>query len=666
MPAQLLYAGEPVGHLFPRKGSRMTLSSSSHAQGNTHKPLRSTSVAHTATLFRDTFWAPRLQALREQTLPAIYQQMRLDGHFTAFREEWQAGMRPIPYVFWESDISKWIEAASYSLATTPDPQLEALVDEAIVFLLSLQQPDGYLNLWFTQVEPEKRWTNLRDYHELYCAGHLTEAAVAHFQATGKRTLLDAICRYADYIDATFGPDEGKRRGYSGHEEIELALIKLYHATGEQRYLRLSHYFIEERGQRPYYFDVEAEARGETPADFWAKTYEYNQSHVPVREQHEIVGHAVRAMYLFSAVADLARELDDESLAETCEHIWNHLCAKRLYITGGLGSSEGNEGFTADYDLPNSAAYAETCAAIGLVMWSQRLLQLDADHRYADVLEQALYNGVLSGISLDGTSFFYVNPLESDGTHHRQTWYKCACCPPNLARLLLSLGSYLYTVTETDILVHLYAQCTSTLTVSGHQVTLQQETNYPWDGTVRLEIASDEAVEFGLSLRIPGWCKHAHLTLAGEDLPFELRKGYAQVKRTWRSGESLTLHLDMPVEQVYPHPSIRENAGTIALRSGPLIYCLEGTDNSVPLHQISLPANASFEKHFEPDLLGGIAVVTSTVRTLETSDWSRTLYRTEPPTSHSYQLTAIPYYAWDQRAPGEMHIWQRIDGDDPSR
>jgi len=640
----------------------MTFSLSSQTQEDAQKPLRSSFVAHTATSFQDAFWAPRLQALREQTLPAIYQQMRQDGHFTAFRDEWHAGTRHTPYVFWESDIAKWIEAASYSLATTPDPQLEALVDEAIAFLLTLQQPDGYLNLWFTQVEPEKRWTNLRDYHELYCAGHLIEAAVAHFQATGKRVLLDAVCRYADHIEATFGVEEGKRRGYSGHEEIELALIKLYRATGDQRYLRLSQYFIEERGQRPYYFDSEARARGEAPADFWATTYEYNQSHVPVREQHEIVGHAVRAMYLFSAVADLAGELEDESLRETCEHIWNHLCARRLYITGGLGSSEGNEGFTADYDLPNSAAYAETCAAIGLAMWSQRMLQLDADQRYADVLEQVLYNGVLSGISLDGTAFFYVNPLESDGSHHRQPWYKCACCPPNLSRLLLSLGHYFYSVTETDILVHLYAQCTSRLSVGGHKVTLHQDTNYPWDGTVRLDIELDQPTEFGLHLRIPGWCRGARLTLAGEDIPLELHKGYARVTRLWQSGENLTLQLAMPVERIYPHPAIRENVGKLALRSGPLVYCLESSDNPTPLQQISLAASAPFEKHFVPDLLGGIAVLSGSGRSLETADWSGTLYRATPPASQPCALTAIPYYAWDQREGGEMRIWLSVYDD----
>jgi DUF1680 family protein len=624
--------------------------------------LRSASVAHTATVLQDTFWARRLQVLREQTLFEIYEQMRQDGHFTAFRESWRAGMRPIPYVFWESDISKWIEAASYSLATTPDPQLEAMVDEAIAFLLSLQQPDGYLNLWFTQVEPERRWTNLRDHHELYCAGHLIEAAVAHVQATGKRSLIDAVCRYADYIDATFGPEEGKRRGYCGHEEIELALVKLYRCTGEQRYLRLSQYFIEERGQRPSYFDLEARARGEQPADYEMVTYEYNQSHVPIREQHEIVGHAVRAMYLFSAVADLARELGDDSLFAICQDIWQHLYAKRLYITGGLGSSEGNEGFTADYDLPNSAAYAETCAAIGLVMWSHRLLQLDADHRYADVMEQALYNGVLSGLSFDGTAFFYVNPLESDGTHQRQHWFKCACCPPNLARLLLSLGSYFYTVTETDILVHLYAQSSATLTVGSRRVTLHQQTAYPWDGTVQLVVECDEPTEFGLQVRIPGWCREARLTLAGVEVPVIARKGYARVTRIWQPGESLTLHLSMPVEYVYPHPAIRENVGKIALRSGPLIYCVEHADNPVPLHQLGVPVDPVFEKQLLTDLSGDIAVLRGTVRLLETEEWGETLYQTTPPGSRPFPLTAIPYYAWGQRTHGEMRIWLNIHPD----
>lgn len=634
----------------------MTSPVSSQAQENAPASWRSSAIAHTATRFEDGFWAPRLQAIREGALPAIYEQMRADGHFENFSEQWNGGAQRTPYIFWESDISKWIEAASYSLATHPDTALASLVDEVIAFLISHQQSDGYLNFWYTRVEPEKRWSNLRDNHELYCAGHLIEAAVAHFQATGKRSLLDAACRYADYIATVFGVDEGQRRGYPGHEEIELALVKLYHTTGEARYLRLARYFVEERGHRPHYFDAEALARGEQPTDFWASTYEYNQSHLPVREQQEVVGHAVRAMYLLSAVADLAREFDDPGLQQTGERLWHHLTGRRLYVTGALGASSANEGFTTDYDLPNLAAYAETCAAIGLVLWSHRMLLLDVQSRYADVLEQALYNGVLSGISFDGTSFFYVNPLESQGAYHRQPWYKCACCPPNLARLFLSLGQYLYTVNEDEIMVHLYAQSTSTLELDSREVTLRQHTAYPWEGTVQVEVEVAEPLEFSLHLRIPGWCKAARLTLAGEEVPLELRNGYARVRRLWRSGDRLILHLSMPVERVYAHPAVRATSGSVALQRGPLVYCLEAVDHTVPLHQLRLPRQTALEARFAAEMLGGITLIEGAASALTSADWSDTLYRTTPPITHEQSLTAIPYYAWGHREAGEMRVW----------
>ncbi|MBV9228648.1 MAG: glycoside hydrolase family 127 protein, partial [Chloroflexi bacterium] len=550
----------------------------------------SSPVAHNAVAIEDTFWQPRLQTLHERTLFHIYRQLEQYGHFDDYYRKWKPGTGRTPYVFWESDISKWLEAASYSLAVHPDPELEALVDKAIAFLASIQQPDGYLNIWFTVVEPEKRWSNLRDWHELYCAGHLIEGAVAHFQATGKRTLLDMVCRYADYIDTVFGREEGKRRGYCGHEEIELALIKLYRATGEARYLNLARYFVEERGQQPHYFDSEARARGEDPADFWARSYEYNQSHVPVREQYEVVGHAVRAVYLYSALADLAKELGDESWLHVCERFWQHLSSKRIYITGGIGPSEDNEGFTADYDLPNDTAYAETCAAIGLALWSHRMLQLDTDRRYADAFERALYNGVLSGIALDGESFFYENPLESRGDHHRQPWFKCACCPPNISRLLASLGQYVYGVNETEIMVHLYVQSTSTIAVRGQQITLRQETAYPWDGTIRLSIEAEQSAEFGLNLRIPGWCNKASLEVNGAEFPLEenLSKGYVRIVRNWQTGDSVVLNLEMPIQRMQAHPDIRDDNGCVALQRGPLIYCLERADNAEPLHRIRIP------------------------------------------------------------------------------
>src|SRR5579875_129950 len=378
----------------------------------------------------DAFWSPRLRANREHTLPHIYRMSQETGRIDALRLNWKPGEVPVPHVFWDSDIAKWLEAASYSLGTHPDPILEEQVDEVVGLLAAAQQPDGYLNSHFIAVEPAKRWTNLRDLHELYCAGHLIEAAVAHFQATGKRNLLDILIRYADHIDSVFGPEPGKKCGYPGHEEIELALVKLYRVTGEQRYLRLSQYFVEERGREPHYYDEEARLRGEDPATYWAGTYEYNQSHLPVREQREVTGHAVRAMYLYSAMTDLARELGDDSLLAACERLWQHLCTRRTYITGGIGSSPYNEGFTTDYDLPNETAYAETCAAIGLVFFAHRMLQIGADSQYGDMMEHVLYNGAISGLSLRGDRFFYENrltcfhnsPLGRTGTRHRWAWY----------------------------------------------------------------------------------------------------------------------------------------------------------------------------------------------------------------------------------------------------
>jgi DUF1680 family protein len=636
----------------------MTSSVSSQAQESAERQPGSTPVAHTSVSIEGGFWAPRLQAVREHTLPFIYEQLKKDEHFAAFHENWQPGTSPTPYVFWDSDISKWIEAASYSLATHPDAKLEAMVDEAVDFFVAKQQPDGYLNLWFIKFEPEKRWSNLRDWHELYCAGHFIEAAVAHFQATGKRKMLDAACRYADYIDSVFGREEGKRRGYCGHEEIEMALVKLYRATGETRYLRLSQYFIDERGRQPHYFDLEARERGEDPASFWARTYEYNQSHLPVRAQTEVVGHAVRAMYLYSAMTDLAKELNDPSLLQTCARLWQHLTSKRLYITGGLGSSGDNEGMTIDYDLPNDTAYAETCASIGLILWNHRLLQLDTDHRYADLLERALYNGVLSGLALNGEAFFYENPLESHGTHHRQEWFKCACCPPNVARLLTSLGQYIYSTNNTDVMVHLYIQSTSNISVAGQQIVLKQATGYPWNGAIKLSLEAEQPVEFGLNLRIPGWCKQCHLTVNGEELPIaqHLHKGYVRIARSWQSGDSITLDLAMPVERVYAHPDALEDIDSVALQRGPLVYCLEQVDNNIPLHRIRLSPAAELESHFEPELLGGVTVVEAAATALETEDWSDTLYRTTPPAQRPHKLVAIPYYAWDQRQSGEMSVW----------
>nr|HET6903761.1 beta-L-arabinofuranosidase domain-containing protein [Ktedonobacteraceae bacterium] len=608
----------------------------------------------------DSFWTPHLQVNRENTLPHVYEFCKETGRIDALRLNWKPGMEPIPHIFWDSDVAKWIEAASYSLATHPDPALEAKVDEVIRLLVEAQQPDGYLNSYFTAVEPTKRWTNLRDWHELYCAGHLIEAAVANFQATGKRVLLDVMCRYADYIDAVFGSEPGKKRGYPGHEEIELALVKLYRVTGEKRYLHLSQYFVDERGRQPHYFDEEARLRGDEPTAYHHKTYEYNQSHVPVREQDEVVGHAVRAMYLYSAMADLAGELHDQSLFDADQRLWDNLCTTRLYITGGLGPSRHNEGFTTSYDLPNETAYAETCAAIGFVFWNHRMLQLDCNARYADMLERALYNGVLSGVSLDGHTFFYENPLASLGRHHREHWFRVACCPPNIARLLASLGQYIYSVNDTDIAVHLYMQNTAQMSVGGREVSVRQETTYPWNGTIALRLSMDKPVRFGLRLRIPGWCEEAQLRVNGEGFEIDrhLEHGYVRVERVWQSGDRVELELEMSARRMYAHPDIRQDAGCVVLQRGPLVYCLEGTDNNVPLHRIVVPRTTELASQFEADMLGGVTVICGEALVEDDSDWAGRLYRSWSPTLQSRTITAIPYYAWDNREAGEMRVWLR--------
>ena len=595
------------------------------------------------------------------TIPIEYQQCQDTGRIAAFKLDWKPGRLPAPHIFWDSDVAKWIEAASYSLAGHPDARLEARLDEVTARVAASQQPDGYLNSHFSAVEPEKRWTNLRDWHELYCAGHLAEAGVAHFQATGKRTLLDVVCRYADHIGRVFGTGPGQKRGYPGHPELELALVKLYRVTGERRYLDLSQYFVDERGRQPHYFDQEALARGEDPAAYWAKTHAYTQSHLPVREQRQVTGHAVRAMYLYSAMADLAGETGDAGLLAAGLALWDHLCTRNLYLTGGIGPSRNNEGFTHDYDLPNETAYAETCAAIGLVFWNHRLLQLEGDGRYADTLERALYNGVLSGVSLSGDLFFYENPLASLGTHHRQPWFDCACCPPNLARMLASLGGYIYSSHpdhDGGVAVHLYVQGRGSFNLPGGTLTLLQSTHYPWEGKVDFAFEMDGPMTFELSLRLPGWCQKACLSINGEDqfLGDHIVSGYIHLKREWEPGDKLRFEMDMPVERVYAHPEVTQDVGKVALQRGPLVYCLEQVDQLVPVNRLVLPKDSPISTRFEPRLLGGVVILTGQALVREEQDWGKQLYRPEPASLKAAEFTAIPYYAWDNRQAGGMAVW----------
>lgn len=610
--------------------------------------------------FQDAFWAPKLQVNREVTLVEIYRRCEETGRIAAWDLAWKPGMPQEPHIFWDSDVAKWLEAASYTLATHPDAHLQKLVDEVVDKIVRAQQADGYINTHFTLVRPEMRWANLRDWHELYCAGHLIEAAVAHFQATGQRILLDAVCKYADYIDSVFGREAGKKRGYPGHEEIELALVKLYRVTKQSRYLKLAQYFVEERGRQPHYFDLEASARGENPADYWAKTHAYTQSHVPVREQTKPVGHAVRGTYLYSAMADLAASCNDPSLFAACKRIWRHLAGRRMYITGGIGSSAANEGYTADYDLPNDTAYAETCAAIGLVFWTHRMLQIEPDSVYADVLERALYNGVLSGVSLQGDRFFYDNPLESRGGHHRWRWHRCSCCPPNLARLLASLARYTYSHGEDTVYMHLYAGSLAELSLAGTRVRITQKTDYPWDGRVQISINPERETKFGVALRLPGWCDHPGLKVNSESLDITKisEKGYALIRRAWKTGDRITLELPMPVQRVAAHPAVRQNCGRIALQRGPIVYCLEEIDHGKYLNDLILPQKAKLMSRFEPDLLNGVVSITGTALRRNLAAWQGCLYRTGASQLQEVPLRAIPYFAWDNREPGEMLVWLR--------
>jgi DUF1680 family protein len=562
-------------------------------------------------------------------------------------------------MFWDSDLGKSIETVAYSLYRRKNPELEARVDAIIDMYGKMQDGDGYLNAWFQRVQPGRRWTNLRDHHELYCAGHLIEGAVAYYQATGNRKLLDIMCRYADYMIKVFGHGEGQLRGYCGHEEIELALVKLARVTGEQKYLDLAKYFIDERGTEPNYFTEEAIRDGRDPKKFIQKTYEYNQAHEPVREQKKVVGHAVRAMYLYSGMADIATEYNDDSLTAALETLWDDLTTKQMYVTGGIGPAAANEGFTDYYDLPNESAYAETCASVGLVFWANRMLGRGPNRRYADIMERALYNGAMAGLSLDGKTFFYENPLESGGKHHRWIWHHCPCCPPNIARLLASVGSYMYALADDEIAVHLYGESKARFEIGGAKIVLSQKTRYPWEGAIHFDITTDRPATFALSLRIPEWAIGAAVKVNGEtiDLPSITVDGYARIEREWKSSDEVDMDIPLATRALWANPMVRQDAGRAALMRGPLVYCVETTDNGQGLNGIKLSGDAAAAKTAEmTDLEGAIALDLPVLR--DDADWGADLYRTSPPKARKATARFIPYPFWDNRSPGEMLVWVR--------
>ncbi len=575
------------------------------------------------------------------------------------------------YVFQDSDLAKWLEAVGFSLDVNPDPELEKRADEIIDIIVKAQQDDGYLNTYFTIKELDKKWANLRDCHELYCAGHIMEAAVAYFEATGKRKLLNAMCRFADYIDTVFGTEPGKKRGYPGHEEIELALVKLYRVTGEKKYLTLSKYFIDERGKAPNYFNKEAEARGEKTDKVWERLgLRYYQAHLPVREQTTAEGHSVRAVYLYSGMADVAIETGDKTLIDACKKLWRNIVSKRMYITGGIGSTSYGESFTFDYDLPNDTIYAETCASIGLVFFAHRMLQMDVNNTYSDIMEKALYNSVISGISLDGKKFFYVNPLEvwpeasekSKIKEHvkvtRQSWYGCACCPPNIARLLASIGQYIYSTHKDEIYTHLYINGETEINISESKIKIKQETRYPYDERVMISVSLDEEKEFSLLLRIPGWCDNAKICINRDEINVCNTKvnGYAKLKRIWKNGDVVELVLPMMIQRIKAHPNVRANIGKVALQRGPIVYCLEEIDNGQNLHEIVLSHKSELKAEFDDNLLGGIPVINAEAQRYN-SPWKGELYKAKVESQYRpVTVKFIPYYAWANRTPGEMMVW----------
>lgn len=629
----------------------------------------------------DSFWSPRLECNRDTTLKKQYIQLKQRG-LKLLRNKPFAKNGPIqPHRFWDSDIAKWIEAAAYHLATDPDRALERHVDEAIRLLGRAQEKDGYLNSFYSRFAADQKFADLNGGHELYCAGHLMEAAVAYYDATGKDELLEIMCRCADKIDRTFGPKRGQLRGYPGHQEIELALVKMHRVTGNERYLKLAKYFLDERGKRPHYFRLEAERSGDVSSiSHFNQPYPreplftYNQSHIPIRDQKDVVGHSVRALYMLAGMVDVAARTGDPSLMRAADRLWQSTTARRMYLTGGVGSTQVAERFTADFDLPNEHAYAETCASIALVFAAHRFLQVKPHVQYADVVERALYNGVLSGVSLSGDKFFYANPLAVHPTLQlaertrghvcdvRQPWFDCACCPPNLARLMGSLGQYVWSQSKNTVYAHLYVSSTARFDLAGSEVIVTQKSEYPWKGRIRFRIDQTNGRRWTLALRLPSWCAKPKLTVNGKAVRHGINRkdGYARLSQNWQEGDRVELDLPMPVQRIYAHPSVRHDAGRVALQRGPVVYCFEQVDNGESLNALSLPDNARFSTRFESDILGGVPVIRSTGLQDSAEDWKTSdLYRATKPRPKRIKLTAVPYYAWGNRNPGqEMLVWIR--------
>ncbi|MFB6307998.1 MAG: glycoside hydrolase family 127 protein [Haloarculaceae archaeon] len=619
----------------------------------------------------DDFWSPRLETNRLVTLAHQYDHIKANGCLDNFRRVLgEAGGEFEGPTFMDANAYKWLEAASYTLATDEMPTLAEKVDEVVSLIERTQADDGYLFTYLMVTNPDKRWTNFSMMHELYCAGHLIEAAVAHAGATDDDRLLDVARRFADHLYEEFGPDGEER--IPGHQEIELALLRLYHATDEQRYLRLAELFVDRRGRDPSPLAAEFEGppvfeRASHPIeatrdDFLDDSGEYDgrfaQDHRPVREQEAIEGHSVRATNLYTAVVRLAQETGDTELFEAARRVWQNMVSKRMYVTGGIGSSPEGESFTDDYDLPNDTAFAETCAAVGGILWGQAMFESTGEAEYVNVLERILYNGFLSGVSLDGTRFFYANPLEAT-QHRRQEWLYIACCPPNLARLLASFESYIYATSDAreTLFVNLYVGSRAETEIAGRPVEIEQTTDYPWDGTAELALSLDEPTAFTLKLRRPDWADDVSVRVNGQEASADHTDGYAVLDRTWQDGDQVTLSAPMSVDPVVAHPEVRTDAGMAAIRRGPVVYCLEGVDNPAPVRYLILDDPSSLSARHDESLLDGVTVVEGDATVERSGDWDDRLYRSlSAVETDAVSLTAVPYYAWNNREQSAMAVW----------
>jgi DUF1680 family protein len=626
-------------------------------------------VPFTDVTLTDAFWAPRLETNRTVSVPYALRMNEETGRVDNFRKA--ARLMTGPHKgrrFNDSDVYKSMEAAAYTLRLHPDAALDKALDDLIAVIAAAQEPDGYLFTTRTNdpAHPAlgsgpERWSNLRVSHELYNVGHMYEAAVAHFQATGKRTFLAVAEKNAALLLRTFGAGPGQQRGFPGHQEIEIGLAKLYRATGKRAYLDLAKFFLDERG---HYFGGEKHPPDDPFAVY--DSDEYMQNHRSVLGQDQAVGHAVRAMYMYSGMADVAALGGYPEYVAAIDRLWLDVSGKKQYLTGGVGARSGSEAFGEAYELPNAEAYTETCAAIGNALWNYRLFLLHGESKYMDVFERVLYNGLLSGISLGGDRFFYQNPLESGGGYGRSPWFEVACCPPNMTRFLPSLPGYVYATKDDVVFVNLFIAGTGKITLAGRPVALTQETRYPWDGAVKLTVAPAAAVPFELAVRVPGWARgeamptglyvfldgsddKPALKVNGEPAALDIRDGYARLRRDWSPGDTVELSLPMPVRRIAAHDAVAEDRGRAAIQRGPLVYAVESVDNGERVFDLVLPPDALLGVEFRPHLLGGVAVVAGTAVVVSKDAAGKAVKAPRP-------FLAVPYYAWGNRGPGQMLVW----------